>query len=50
MPTKSLYLLWRFLQQNEGRLSARARAKEFAELTADEAKQVEEVFKDSWDA
>jgi hypothetical protein len=46
MPAKSLGLLWRFLQQNEGRLSARARAKEFAELTDDEAKQVEEVFKD----
>ena len=44
IPSKNLELLWRFLQQNDGRLSARARAKEFAQFTEDEAAQVERMF------
>lgn len=49
MPTKKLELLWRFLQQNDGRLSARARAKEFAPFKDDEVQQVEKIFKESWE-
>lgn len=49
IPTKKLDLLWRFLQQNDGRLSARARAKEFAPFRDDEVKQVEKIFRESWE-
>ena len=48
MPTKKLDLLWRFLQQNDGRLSARAREKEFAPFTDAEVQQVEQMFSESW--
>ena len=48
IPKKTLDLLWRFLQQNDGRLSARARTKEFAQFTDDEAAQVELIFRESW--
>jgi hypothetical protein len=47
MPKRKLDLLWRFLEQSEGKLSTRARSKEFAQLTDDEAKQVEQAFRDS---
>jgi hypothetical protein len=48
MPTKNLDLLWRFLQQNDGRLSARARTKEFTPFTDDEVVQIEKMFSESW--
>ena len=44
MPDRTLDLLFRMLRQNKGRLSKRAREKEFAKLTADEAKRIEEAF------
>jgi hypothetical protein len=37
-------LLFRFLHQNDGRLSQPARTKEFAALTDDEAKRIEAIF------
>lgn len=44
MPARLSDLLFRFLHQNGGRLSARAREKEFAALTDDEARRVEEIY------
>ena len=47
MPNSKLDLVWRFLQQNEGKLSKRARAKEFASLTDEEALTIEAMFNDA---
>ena len=44
MPEKTLSLLFRFLKQNQGRLSKRAREKEFASLTLDEVEFVESTY------
>jgi Fic/DOC family len=44
MPEHMTDLLFRFLHQNDGRLSQRASAKEFAALTDDEAKRIEAIF------
>ncbi len=41
MPDRTIDLLFRFLQQNGGKLSARARAGEFAKLTDAEVAAVE---------
>lgn len=46
MPDKTVALLFRFLEQNNGLFSKRAREKEFAELTIDEVKVVEEKYKE----
>jgi len=46
MPERRLDLLWRFLQQNQGKLSRRAQEREFAALTATEAQQIERIFSD----
>lgn len=46
MPDKIVALLIRFLEQNNGLLSKRAREKEFAELTIDEVKVVEKKYKE----
>ncbi len=46
MPDKIVALLIRFLEQNNGLLSKRAREKEFAELTIEEVKVVEEKYKE----
>ena len=48
MPDRTLDLLFRMLRQNNGRLSKRAREKEFAKLTAAEAKQIEQAFDDTF--
>ena len=48
IPKKKLDLLWRFLQQNDGKLSSRARAKEFGQFTDDEASKIEQMFSESW--
>jgi Fic family protein len=50
LPNSKLDLLWRFLQQNQGKFSKRARAKEFSQLTDKEAAQVEKAFDDVWTA
>ena len=45
MPTRTVDLLFRFLQQNNGQLSARARGKEFAALTDHEVERVENIYR-----
>ena len=45
MPDATIHLLFRFLRQNDGTLSRRAREKEFAELQEDEAERIEEVYR-----
>lgn len=44
MPDRVLDLLFRFLRQNDGRLSKRAREREFAVLTDEETARVEGIF------
>jgi hypothetical protein len=36
------------LQQNQGQLSNCGRTKEFAQLTDDEAAQIEKIFGETW--
>lgn len=45
MPDNKVALLIRFLEQNKGTLSNRAKEKEFAALTADEIKEIELNYK-----
>jgi len=45
MPDKTVSLLIRFLTQNNGKLSSRARNNEFTSLTDDELKMIEENYK-----
>lgn len=45
MPDRTIDLLFRFLHQNEGRLSQRAREREFAQLGDDEAGRVEIIYR-----
>ena len=47
MPDRLLDLLFRFLQQNNGRLSKRARINEFAALTDPETEKIEAAYKSS---
>ena len=44
MPEPTLNLLFRFLRQNQGRLSRRARARELRNLTEDEARRIEAIY------
>lgn len=44
MPERILDLLFRFLRQNDGRLSVRAKEQEFASLRAAEVDRVEEAY------
>ena len=44
MPDPTQNLLFRFLHQNDGRLSKRARDREFSALTAQEVVKVEEIY------
>lgn len=44
MPERTIDLLFRFLKQNDGSLSKRAREREFAALTVDEAEQMETIY------
>lgn len=45
MPERTIDLLFRFLHQNGGRLSQRAREREFAELANGEAERVEDIYR-----
>ena len=45
MPDSKIALLVRFLEQNEGKLSKRAKEKEFSMLNNDEVNQIEESYK-----
>ena len=47
MPSSKLDLLWRFLAQNQGKLSNRARTKEFAAITENEASEIEKMFQEA---
>jgi hypothetical protein len=49
MPQTKVEMLWRFLHQNHGRLSARARTGEFAPLTDAEVAQVEQFYEQAWE-
>ena len=44
MPDNTVDLLFRFLRQNDGTLSRRAREREFAELTEDEVARIEATY------
>lgn len=44
MPDRTIDLLFRFLDQNQGRLSRRAREHEFARLTDAEIAQIESMY------
>ena len=46
MPERLLNLLFRFLSQNRGQLSKRARNREFADLTNEEVSHIESIFDD----
>lgn len=46
MPEKTLNLLTSFLEQNDGRLSKRARTDEFEQLTEDEVSRVEKLYEE----
>lgn len=48
MPDGTLDLLFRFLHQNSGRLSGRAREKEFRELTDQESERVERIYQENF--
>ena len=50
MPANTMDLLFRFLQQNGGRLSQRAREHEFAALTDAEAERIERAYGDLFGA
>lgn len=46
MPDKMIALLVRFLESNHGKLSKRTLHKEFANLTSDESKKIEDLYKE----
>jgi hypothetical protein len=48
MPDRTIDLLFRMLRQNKGKLSKRAREKEFARLTADETQSIEQAYADAF--
>jgi len=48
MPDQVVTILIRFLTQNEGKLSKRAREKEFAQLTDPEISEIEDQFEESF--
>ncbi|WP_352965840.1 Fic family protein [Mesorhizobium sp. M1393] len=50
MPERLIELLFRFLHQNGGHLSSRAREKEFAALTNDEAGRIEAIYAQTFGA
>ena len=48
MPDRLCDLLFRFLRQNDGTLSHRARTKEFAPLTEDEIGRIETLYREAF--
>jgi len=50
MPSATADLLFRFLRQNDGTLSRRARAREFARLTEQEVELVERIYREEFGA
>ena len=49
MPAEKIELLHRFLRQENGPLSKRARETEFAALTDQEAERIEAVYRSSFE-
>ncbi len=49
MPDNMVSLLIGFLEQGNGKLSARARKKEFSALTQNEVEEIEKTFKEIFD-
>ena len=49
MPHRMIDLLFKFLHQNNGRLSRRARTKEFAALTDDEVNQIQDLYAEAFE-
>ena len=49
MPDHTMNLLFRFLHENGGRLSNRAREQEFAALTDEEVQRIEQTFQEAFD-
>jgi Fic/DOC family len=49
MPNQTVDLLFRTLRQNNGRLSRRAREREFAQLTNEEARRIEEIYGETFE-
>jgi hypothetical protein len=49
MPDRTIDLLFRFLHQNGGQLSKRAREQEFAQLTDAEAATAEAAYKKAFE-
>ncbi len=49
MPDKTVALLVRFLEQNNGKLSNRAKEKEFAKLTENEVSKIENTYREIFD-
>ena len=49
MPSAQVELLQKFLQQNGGQLSQRARTQEFAALTDEEVLRVEQLYVDAFE-
>lgn len=48
MPDRTVDLLFRFLRQNDGTLSQRARSKEFEALCDDEVAAVERLYDETF--
>ena len=48
MPDRTADLLFRFIQRNDGRLSKRARERDFEALTDNEAEQIEQLYQESF--
>ena len=48
MPERLSDLLFRFLEQNGGRLSRRGRERDFAALTEDEVSRIEEIYREAF--
>lgn len=48
MPERTLNNLFGFLRQNQGKLSNRARANEFAALTQEEVERIEQLYAGSF--
>jgi hypothetical protein len=44
MPGATINLLFKFLKQNDGKLSRRARENEFAALTEQEMERIESIY------
>ncbi len=49
MPERTIDLLFRFLSQNDGSLSQRARSEEFEALSDEEAQRVEVIYSQSFE-